>query len=167
MDINEFRALLKIDKHRLDEDLTYNSELQEQIGREVAKRNTVMLRAKRELDEAESAAFARLKRGDEKMTNPQAEKAAKSDRHYLLAWDAYQEARQAHEEWESLHKAWVTRSYDMKALGELFGAQYFALDSVKGEESNRYTQARARLRSASAHAEMLVAQRRERRRIDA
>lgn len=130
MDIQAARNMLRINRHRLDDELEINAQIMEMIGREVAKHNSRMLEMKKGVDSTEARVMADLKDADPKMSNPVAEKEAKRNKDYLSAWSAYQLARQTHEEWEAVYKAWVTRSFDLKALGELFAHQYFAIDSI-------------------------------------
>lgn len=140
MELTNIRKMLKINRHRLDEELEVNSDIQERIGREVARRNSLMLEAKRMLTETEARVIADLKEADPKLSNPIAEKEAQRHRDYRAAWTSYQVARQEHEEWEAAYKAWITRSYDLKALGELYGFQYFTIDSVQRDREPAFGQ---------------------------
>ena len=130
-DINTYRRMLRIQKHRLDDELEINAEILDKIGQALARRNSLMLEAKKSLEITEARVLEQVKADDPKMTNPQAEREVKRDREYDSAWKAYQVARQEFEEWEHLMRAWITRSYDIKAMCELHGQQYFAIDSVR------------------------------------
>lgn len=144
--------MLPINRHRLDEELEINAQVMDDIGRSVAKANSLMLEAKKQVEIVEAQESERLREASDKMTNPQIEREVRRSRAYKDAWDHYQRLRHDHEEWESLYKAWTSRSYDLKALGELFAAQYFVIDSVTGYAAKRPGQEeplRARMRAAS------------------
>ena len=145
--------MLKINRHRLDDELEINSEIADKIGQRVAKLNSWQLEAKRQLEITDAKVIARLKDADPKMTNPIAEKEARSSRDYETAWKAFQTARLEYEEWESIQKAWYQRGFDLKALGDLFGNQYFALDSIRGPYPSNMEGLRSKLRQASERAE--------------
>lgn len=144
MDLFKARSLLKINKHDLDSELERNAQVGEEIGREVAVANTAQLRLKRDLEATEAQVIASLKDADAKMTNPIAEKEAKRNPRYLKGWDAYHEARQLYEEWDAIYKSWIGRGYDLKALGQLFSDQYFAINSVTGPAQRDYERDQAR-----------------------
>jgi len=142
-DIETFRAMLPVDKHRLDDALEVHAQAQERISARVARENSHALLRKRELEAEEARVIYQLKVDDPKMTNPIAEKEAKRNSSYLKAWHLYQQARQEHEEWAGLLSAWQARGYNLKALGDLYGMQYFAVDSTRArarveEAVNRY-----------------------------
>jgi hypothetical protein len=140
MTLIELRNMLRINRHRLDDELEIQAEILEKIGRSVVTLNSRQIELKRLLDVAEAKIIARIKENDPKTTNPMAEKEAKDDREYLRAWQAYQAARSEHEEWESLYKAWHARGFDIKALGELFANQYFAINAVRGPYPKNFSQ---------------------------
>lgn len=141
--------MLRINRHRLDDELEINSEIADHIGQRVAKLNSFQIELKRQLEITEAKVIARLKESDPKMTNPIAEKEAKNSRDFEQAWKAFQAARAEHEAWESIQKAWYQRGFDLKALGDLFGHQYFALDSVRGPYPSNMDGLRSRMRQAS------------------
>lgn len=143
-----YRKMLPINRHRLDDELAINSEIQDHIGRQVAHSNTRLLDQKRRLDEIEARLFDELKL-DSKMTNPQVEREIKRNPEWRKQWVLWQSDRETHEQWESLYKAWITRSYDLKALCELHGQQYFALESVRGPYPTNMESLRGALRDAS------------------
>lgn len=132
MELSEVRNMLRINRHRLDDELEVHAEVLDRVGQEVVRRNSRMIELKKKLEEVEARVTSDLKDADPKLTNPMAEREAKRNRDYTAAWEAYQRARHEHEEWESVQKAWYQRGFDLKALGELFGNQYFALDSIRG-----------------------------------
>ena len=145
--IDDFRALLPIDKHRLDDELETHAQTQDRIASKVAALNSAQLELKRQVEIEEARLVAQLKTDDPKMTNPMAEKEAKRQRSYTSMWNAYQDARREYEEWQGLLAAWVSRGYNLKTLGDLYGNQYFAVDSVSRKSDPSAD--RQRLRDAS------------------
>ena len=155
MELSEIRNMLKINRHRLDDELEVHSEIMDRIGQRVVKLNGRQIELKRQMEITEAKVISRLKDDDPKMTNPIAEKEAKGSRDYETAWKAYQVARAEHEEWEVVQKAWYQRGFDIKALGDLFGNQYFALDSVRGPYPSNMEGLRSKMRQASERSESL------------
>lgn len=154
--IDVFRNMLRINKHRLDDELEIQAELQERISAHTARLNSRMLECKKGLDAEEARVIAQLKDNDAKLTNPQAEKEARRHRDYISAWQSYAVARQEHEEWLGLYEAWKSRGYQLKTLADLFSDQYFTIDSA-GTPSRSYagpdpSAARAAMRRSVAEA---------------
>lgn len=149
--IDVFRNMLRINKHRLDDDLEIHAETQERISATLAKMNSRMLELKKSLEQTEAVVIGEVKERDPKLSNPLAEKEAKRDRSYISAWQAYQTARQEHEEWQGLYSAWQARGYNLKTLSDLHGAQYFAVSSTgRANAEEDVARARTRMREAAA-----------------
>lgn len=149
MELHAIRQMLRINRHRLDEELEIHSQMMDTIGQEVVRLNSKAIELKKKLEETEAKVVERIKDQDPKMTNPQAERECKRDREYSAAWSAHQQARHEHDEWELIAKAWYQRGFDLKALGELFAAQYFSLDSVRGPYPSNMESLRADMRRAN------------------
>ena len=148
--IEVFRNMLRVNKHRLDDELEIQGETQERISSHLARLNSRQLELKKSLDSVEASVIARLKEGDSKLSNPIAEKEARRDRDYISAWQAWSVARQEYEEWLGLYEAWKSRGYALKTLADLYGDQYYAIDSAGGRvPRDDPDAARARLREAS------------------
>lgn len=152
MNISEVRNMIRINRHRLDDELEINAQVMEEIGRTVSRLNGVQLELKRKLAIAEAKAISELKEADPKMSNPIAEKEAARDRDVNRAWEAWQGSRAELEEWESVQKAWYQRGFDLKALGDLFAHQYFAMDSIRGPYPSGMESLRGQMREASGNA---------------
>lgn len=146
MNIDQARNMLRINRHRLDDELEINAQTGEEIGRETAKRNSRQLEAKKTLDQTEARVVAELREDDAKLGVAAAEKEARRHRDVVAAWNAYAVARQEHEEWEVVYKAWIGRGHDLKALGLLFANQYFAIDSIRGPYPSNTESLRAGMR---------------------
>lgn len=143
--IETFRNMLRVNKHRLDDELEMQAQVLEFISSRVARLNSLMLEAKEALKRTEGSLALDLK--DAKMLKDELLGRVYEHRDYKAAWGAYQVARQEHEEWEGLYKAWAQRGKDIDGLGRLYGAQYWQVDALKrreAEESPRAVVERAR-----------------------
>ncbi len=151
--IEVFRNMLRINKHRLDDELEIQAETQERISSHLAQLNSRQLELKKTLDQEAARIVAELKEAS-KISDTAADKEAKRDRAYITAWQAWLVARQEHEEWAGLYEAWKARGYQLKTLADLHGDQYFAVTSAgapvvrPGQEDGM----RSRIREASARA---------------
>lgn len=137
------RSMLAIDKHRLDDALEVHAQMQDRIAQQLARTTTTANIAKRDLEAEEGRIIGQLKIDDPKLSNTVAEKEVRRNSAYLKAWRLYQEARQEMDEWAGLLDAWKARGYNLKALADLYGMQYFAVDSTRARSSvadavNRY-----------------------------
>jgi hypothetical protein len=137
MELSEVRALLPINRHRLDDHLTTNSAVMEEIGREVAHRAGAVRDLKRRLDTLEAKLIAELKEDDPKMSNPVAEKGAKRDPAWQHLWQEMHLAQCEEGEWEAAQTAWKQRSFDLRSMADLFGHQYFAINTASGPDTAR------------------------------
>ena len=165
-DIKTYRNMLRVNKHRLDDELEIQAECMERISALTAKANSLMLEAKEALAVIEGKLTQELAEDNPKWKVAEVAGAVKRDRDYKAAWQSYQLARQAHEEWEGLLKAWAQRGRDIKALGDLYASQYWQLDSLRRNtnESPREVVERAReRRQQEREDEPVLPQRRERR----
>ncbi len=152
--IEVFRNMLRINKHRLDEELEIQAETQERISSQTARLNSRQLELKKTLDQEAARIVAELKEAG-KISDTAADKEARRNRDYVTAWQAWLVARQEHEEWLGLYEAWKSRGYQLKTLADLHGDQYFAIDSASGRAVQRPGQEdgmRSRLREASVAA---------------
>lgn len=133
--LQQYRNRLRINKHRLDDELEVQAELQERLSEKVALLSARMLEAKDDLTKT----VARLTedfREEVKSTKDTVE--AKVVRHpeRVRAWQRLQEATGDHAKWDGLLDAWKARGKDLHALGRLFGDQYFSLTTHSISESH-------------------------------
>lgn len=144
--LDNYRAMLRINRHRLDDELECHAQISEEIGREVARKNSYMLEKKKSLDTTLARLISKLKATDEKMSNPVAENEAKRDSQYDEAWKGWQATRAELEEWQAVKDAWYQKGFDLKALGDLYAHQYFALDAIRGPYPSKMESIRAQQR---------------------
>lgn len=132
MDIAYFRSRIRINKHALDEELEIHADHMERIGRQSAAAARKEAKAKQARDEIEASAVKDLLDDNEKMALNKATSQAKASRAYQQAQSVYLDAQNELAEWQEVEKAWYQRGFDLRALVELFSAQYFQMDPAAG-----------------------------------
>jgi hypothetical protein len=126
--LQTYRNMLRINKHRLDDELEIQAELQERISAQVARLNSQMLEAKDDLAKVE-ARLTEDYREESKATKDTVEAKVKRHPDRQAAWEKFQMKRADHEEWAGLLEAWKVKGFSIRELCELYGSQYFALSS--------------------------------------
>lgn len=129
----EFRAMLPVWKHRLDDELELQPQVMEEISTEVTIRNSRALEAKDLLARTEARLTEDLREDDPKLTvNALAARLAREPER-IKAWQDYQRARSDYEKWVGLLEAWRNKGYSIKTLADLYAAQYFSLNSTHNQ----------------------------------
>lgn len=122
-----YRGLLRTNKHRLDEELEAQAELQDRIAQEANLRDRDADRLADELKRIEGRLAADAKASDPKLTVDQVGAKVRRDRERLAAWERWQEALHEAREWSSLLEAWKVKGFTLRDLGALYGSDYFSL----------------------------------------
>ena len=155
---DQFRAMLRVNKHRLDDELEIQAELLEKIGVECARQNSRQIDLKAKLEQIVGRLSEDIRDDEPKLTVGAVEAKVKREQDYQDAWTSYQSARAEHERWTVLQEAWRQRGFSIKTLADLYGSEYFKLDSThirakavrtEQEAFNQGQEARAGLRAAS------------------
>lgn len=158
----QFRAMLPIHKHRLDDELEIQAQLQEQISHEATIRNSRMLEAKEELAKTEARVSDDLRDDDPKITVAAVQAKLYRDPKRVRAWQEYQAARAEFERWDGLLSAWKQKGFSIKTLADLYASQYFALQAhqrkdrpdrpgwIASNSTEDQDEARAKVRTASS-----------------
>jgi hypothetical protein len=153
MNIKDYRGMLMISKHRLDDELEIQAEIQDRIATQKALANTKQLEAKDLLMRKEGRLAEDLRDDEPKLTVGAINAKVARDPERMKAWDHYQAMRAEHEAWEGLHEAWKSRGYNLKAMADLWQAGYWTSDSYspagpRGKQEDRQDQRRADMRKA-------------------
>lgn len=135
--LDNYRNLLRIDKHRLDDELEIQAEMQERISSEVARLNTRAQEAKDELARTEARLLEDAKDRDPKLTVSQLEASVKRHPDRTKAWAKYQAVRETYEEWVGMLDAWKTKGFKLADLGNLFASDYFAVNSLSRDRDRK------------------------------
>lgn len=133
MNIDFFRSQLKVDRHNLDEILETHSDLYERVSSQTALANSDMLRAKDALSRVEAELANRVREEQPGISIPKVAEAVQLHRDRRSAFAEWMRARERHEEWVGMEKAWKARGYSISTLAALFGAHYFTLNSTVGK----------------------------------
>ena len=150
--IQQYRNMVRINRHRLDDELEMNAQIMEEIGQQAGAAERRATALKLEYEQVAARLVRNIKANDPKATAVLLESEITLDRACCTAQYAHADAQQIAAEWSALAKAWYQRGFDMKALSELFVAQYFVIDSTgRAERKPEIDQAaRAAMRSASS-----------------
>ena len=151
MDINQIRNQLRINRHRLDEELELQAYIAEQISAEVAKLKSRTDSANEGVKDIEARLVLDLR--DEGGKLSVAEMQARIQRDKVRKDMAGAHAALKHElaVWEGLQEAWKQRSFALRNLAGLYSSDYFAqaTQSITGDRkqvaSGDYSNGRAAL----------------------
>jgi hypothetical protein len=131
---DQYRTMLPVLKHRLDDELEIQAQIMEQISSEVVRHNARLLELKQSLDKVEARLLAELKDDDPKMTVAMLESRIKRDPERTTAWQAYLNQLSEHGRWMGLQEAWRQKGFSIKTLADLYAAQYFQLSSHQARD---------------------------------
>ncbi len=128
-DLETFRRLLRINKHRLDDELEVQADVMDRISTKIASLDMAHDSSKAQLDATEARLFKDYKEVGEKITDKSALAEVIRDRDYLGALRNLGDAKLELREWQGLYEAWRARGYSINKLCDLYAAQYFTKDS--------------------------------------
>ena len=151
----QYRAMLPVHKHRLDDELEIQAQFMEQISSEAIRQNARLLESKLTLEKVEGRLLAEFKDDDPKMTVQLLDAKVKRDPERTTAWQSYLANVSEHAKWQGLLEAWRQKGYSIKTLADLYSAQYFQLSShqsrqrsERGNDPAKQDEVRAALRVA-------------------
>lgn len=126
--LKDYRSMLRINRHRLDDELEIQAEVMDRISQEVNRLNSQMLSAKEELLRVEARLMTEIAEdAPSKMTVAQMEAAVRRHKDRRDAWVQYDIARYSFDEWEALRDAWKQRGFSIKTLADLYTSHYFTI----------------------------------------
>jgi hypothetical protein len=139
--IDEFRDYLKIDKNHLDDELVQHSMLffrvAESYVRAAAKRDE--LKEELSLIDAELDGKVRKQLEDEKFTEAMVKSLVITHKDHISASESFQNAKTEADMLAALKESFQTRGYLLRDLCQLYTAQYFDSNSVKGDAATDRT----------------------------
>lgn len=148
--LSNYRTMLAVNRHRLDDELEIQADIMDRISQEVVARNTAFLAAKEQLAATEGRLTMSIKDQDAKATVAVIEAQVRADNGRTRDWRALQTAREDLESWQGLLESWRQRGFSIKTLADLYTANYFQTDSAGRERRDAPDdQARAAMRRAS------------------
>ena len=134
-ELHAYQKLMTIAKHRLDDELEIQAEIQYKISDCKVQALSAMLSAKDVMERYEGRLYHELKEDGNKLTVPEIQGIVQSDRTRLTHWQTYQDARHTHDQWEGLYESWRSRGFALRALVDLRIANYYTADSVSAKDS--------------------------------
>jgi hypothetical protein len=153
---DDYRKMLPVQKHRLDDELETHADILERVGSECARLESRSRELKSEAERVEARAYLQLREDDVKRTADELRAKVATSRDVVRAQEAHEIARLEWQRWEKLYDAWKLRDFSVRALGKLFGDGYFANDPIVSRERGRrdadYLERRDKMRKASQEA---------------
>lgn len=130
----EARRLLPTSKHALDDELERQADVQDRISVAVAQAGMAATKAKDNLARVEASLLQDVHTNaaneGKKLTVDQAGGFVRRHRDRMRAFDELCRCQAEHEEWQGIYEAWRSKGFNLKALGALFEAQYFTINSA-------------------------------------
>lgn len=152
-------AMLRVVKHRLDDELEMQGEMAAHIGREVARQEQRVKAAQETLDDVEARLRLEFKERLTGYTVPEIGAKVQMDPDRKAAVVALHNTQREYKEWVALYDAWKQRSHALTNLAKLHGTDYYAQQSPSITDSrardavdNEMASRRAALRGAVAEA---------------
>ena len=136
-DLQTFRALLRVNKHRLDEELEIQAEVMDRISDRMAQISARAAEAEQELKAAEARIYRQIKDGDEKMTEKAADNAVRRHQDRIRAHERMVLVNQELAQWQGLYAAWKARGFSISSLCDLYLGQYYTKDSHSSRTDQR------------------------------
>lgn len=125
--IAQYRAMLRTNRHRLDDELEIHAEIQEQINNEVNRAAARVREAEEKLKRIEARRTEELREAGDRGTMDDVKARVRRDPDRKEAWQSLQVQLSAHEEWSALLDAWRVKGYNIRDLALLYQSSYFAL----------------------------------------
>jgi hypothetical protein len=141
--LTELKKMLVISKHRLDDELELQAQVQFDISESLGIANAKQSRLENEMEEFDAKLLISLRKGDVKRTvaELQAEIIISGDHQSWL--DDLHIAKHQAAQWHGMYEAWKQRGFALKALADLSMSNYFAVDTTY--EKNRGAIAESKL----------------------
>jgi len=137
-DLQTFRGMLRINKHRLDDELEVQAEVMGRISDQIAHLAAKAAEALDAVKVAEARIYRQLKDDDEKLTDKAADSAVRRHQERTRAFEKLTMVNQELAQWQGLYEAWKARGFDVRKLCDLYFAQYYTKDSHTPSNQNRH-----------------------------
>lgn len=151
--IEELRSRLRIDKHRLDDELIEQASLYFEVSEQqvlaVAQRDALKEEVSTVDAELDSIVRKELEKKSAKYTEAMVKGGIAQHKHHLAAFDAYVAAKQKADKLTGLLESFRQRGQMLRELCGLYSTNYFNRDSVAA--SAPVTEARANRAKDLAH----------------
>jgi hypothetical protein len=136
-DLDTFRAMLRVNKHRLDEELEVQAEIMGRISDRMAAVSAKSAEAEQDLKAIEARLFRQFKDDDQKLTDKAADSAIKRHQDRVRAFERSVHADKELAQWQGLYAAWKARGFSINSLCDLYLGQYYTKDSHSSKVDQR------------------------------
>lgn len=134
-DLKTYRNMLRVNKHRLDDEFEVHAQVMDDICEMLTKAEGREEHTKNELKLIEARLFQEFKDGaDTKVTDKEADAQVMRSRERKNAWEAAQTAATERKEWDRLLQTWKAKETALRGLAGLFTSQYFVLTAHQVRE---------------------------------
>lgn len=138
IDLDEFRGYLKVDKLSLDDELVQQPSLLFSVSEACAEAAAARDMYKELLATADAELFEKVRddldQADEKYTDTRIKGLVQTNKKHRAAFDFFSKAKAKAEMLEALKNAFIQRGYAIRNLCELFVANYYEQNSVRGTD---------------------------------
>lgn len=134
-DLRTFRDMLRVDKHRLDDELELQADIMDRIAERMTALGSELRQAEEDMKIADAAAFLEAKNSG--LSIEVAGRVARLGETRASAWHAYTKAKEEHDRWSNLLESWKGRGFSINKLCDLYAAQYFTVDSRRSTPYER------------------------------
>lgn len=162
MELDDYRKMLKIDRHNLDEELIQQAShfmgVAEAFALAVSKREF----AKEEVNRVAARLYVRFRKNQaegEKVTEAQINAKISKHEDHIAARDGYKQASEDADRWLALKEAFHQRSFMLRELARLYDAGYWQPNSSAGKSPRDHERDVQRTRKT-------LSDERKRRRLD-
>ena len=133
--LDQAKKMLRISKHRLDDELEVQSQVQFDIAESLATANARQSALKEALEKSDAELLIDLRRSDVKRTVAELQAEILTDGEHIVKSREYQIAHKEYELWNGMYESWKARGFALRGLSDLSMSNYFVVDTTY--ESNR------------------------------
>jgi len=142
-ELDTFRAMLRVNKHQLDEELEIQAEVMGRISDRMAAVGARAAEAEQELKVVEARLYRQFKDDDEKMTDKAADSAVRRHQERARAFERVNLLGKELAQWQGLYAAWKARGFSISSLCDLYLGQYYTKDSHSSKVDQRRSEVSA------------------------
>lgn len=146
MDLEEARALLRIDKHNLDEELVRQPELYYRVGQALAEAESLRDHRVTARDQLETSLLNRAAKEEGRVALDKIKTRVAEDDELRRFSGVIRSREEEVRQWRHLHEAFRQRGYMLRELVALYNANYYQRNSITYREGmDDYEKARKSL----------------------
>lgn len=129
MELEDITKMLVINKHRLDDELEVQADIQWQIAEQLTITESRRDEAKNELDRLEAELMSEIAEDDPKLSLAKIQAKVLVNPTRVKAFQNLQMLKRDHNRWSGMLNSWISKGKSLSNLCELYKSNYFAMDS--------------------------------------